>query len=72
MLFFHATLFLHGRHCHYGCHSDLHYHIKVTFKVGIHILNTLYYIKKKIIRHIQLHLKYFFYAAFACNTLSAW
>ena len=27
--------------------SDLHYQIKVTFKVGIVIWNTLYYIKNK-------------------------
>ena len=28
--------------------NDLHYHIKVTFKVQILISNTLYYIKKKL------------------------
>ena len=28
--------------------TDLHYHIKVTFKVRILISNTLYYIKKKL------------------------
>ena len=28
--------------------NDLHYHIKVTFKVRILISNTLYYIKKKL------------------------
>ena len=31
----------------YNIDFDLHYHIRVTFKVGILILNTLYYITKK-------------------------